>query len=130
MTCNEIYTVALGMVCESSANNNSDYEERAPYLLAAFCSSCRALDARYRKANELDIAREFSDSYLALTEEFPLHRVFSSPAAAYLAAMLVVDENEEMSDRFCALYSDGLSKIQASLPCKVESIENHYVGLI
>lgn len=130
MTCNEIYTAALGMVCESTANDNSDYEERAPYLLATFCSSCRALDALYRKANGLNAAPDFSDSYLALTEEFPLHREFSSPAAAYLAAMLVVDENEEMSDRFCALYSDGLSRIQASLPCKIESIQNRYVGLI
>ena len=130
MTCNEIYTVALGMVCESAQNNNTDYEERAPYLLAAFCSSCRALDTQYRHANGLDDAPDFSDSYIALEADFPLHRVFSSPAAAYLAAMLTVDENEEMSDRFCALYSDCLAQIQASLPCKVESIKNRYVGLI
>ncbi len=130
MTCNEIYTVALGMLCESSGNDNSDYEERAPYLLASFCSACRALDARYRQANGLDTAPDFSDTCIALNEDFPLHRVFSTPAAAYLAAMLVVDENEEMSDRFCALYSDSLSQIQATLPCKVEPIQNRYVGLI
>lgn len=130
MTCREIYTVALEMVDEALDNDNDDYEERAPYLLASFCSACRALDARYREANGLDAASDFSDTCLSLDGEFPLHRAFSAPAAAYLAAMLVVDENEDMSDRFCALYSDRLAQIQAELPCKTESIQNRYLGLL
>ncbi len=130
MTCNEIYAVALEMVGELSENENSDYAERAPYLLASFCSSCRSLDTRYREANGCSAASDFSDTFLDLEEEFPLHRAFSSPAAAYLAAMLVADENEELSDRFCALYSDRLAQLQAELPCKTESIQNRYVGLL
>lgn len=130
MTCRDIYTVALEMVAEALDNDNSDYEERAPYLLASFCSTCRTLDARYREANGCEAASDFSDTCLNLEDAFPLHRAFSSPAAAYLAAMLVVDENEELSDRFCALYSDRLAQLQAELPCKTESIQNRYVGLL
>ena len=42
----------------------------------------------------------------------------------------IIEENEDMSERFFDLYSDAVSSIQASLPASCESIANRYPGLL
>ena len=46
----DIYISALSLIGESvDIEENNDYEERAPYLLAAFCSEAASTDAAYRE---------------------------------------------------------------------------------
>ena len=49
MTCKEIYDTAISLVAESrDPADTADYEERAPYLLAAFCSELADTDKKLR----------------------------------------------------------------------------------
>ncbi len=124
MLCREIFDAAVAMAAEDGSNEAgiADYLERAPYLLASFVGITAPLDAAYRMAHSLPDAEVFEGAQIALTADFPLSLVFASPAAAYLAAMLVMEENEEMCDRLTSRYSDALSAIESSLPYKSEKI--------
>ena len=64
-----------------------------------------------------------------LDGEFGLSDAFAPAAIYYLAAMLVLDENEEMSESFLARYSDQLATLRASLPMGKEHIRDHYPDL-
>lgn len=131
MTYQEIFEAAVKMVCEEtgSASANADYLERAPYLLAAYLNECDATEARYRQANGLEKRPPFDGIQITMSDEFLLSGRFTTPAVYYLSAMLVIDENEEMSDRFFSLYSDSLSSISNTLPGKIEALNDRY-GLL
>lgn len=131
MTNQNLYDAALRMASEVAVvGENADYAERATYLLAAGCSQCLELDRIYRKIHELPEGTGTVTTCLALTDDFPLSDVFAPGMTYYLASMLVIDENEEMSDKLFALYSDAMSKIQNSLPLSSEKIKNAYPGLL
>ena len=66
---------------------------------------------------------------MPLDGEFGLSDAFAPAAIYYLAAMLVLDENEEMSESFLARYSDQLATLRASLPMGKEHIRDHYPDL-
>ncbi len=124
MLCREIFDAAVAMAAEDGSNEAgiADYLERAPYLLASFIGVAALLDTSYRTAEDLPAAEPFEGAQIALDATFPLSLVFAAPAAAYLAAMLVMEENEEMCDRLTSRYSDALAAIEASLPAKAERI--------
>ena len=128
MTAQKLLETAIAMVCEdpTNADANADYAERAPYLLASFLTQCAPLDRAYRRAHALGEATAFNGATLALDDVFPLSGAFTPAAIYYLAAMLVLDENEAMSDRFFALYTDALASIQSSLPAKIERIRDKH----
>ena len=127
MTFREIFNAAVGMVCESVENGDcADYEERAPYLLAAACNECAASDRSYRMAHGADGGSYSETVCVGLDDAFPLADALATGVTYYLAAMLVLDENEEMSDRFFSLFCDTLSRIRASLPAKPEAIGDRY----
>ncbi len=127
MTYRELFENALRAVAEGSDTGEvSDYEERAGYLLATFCMQCAKADADYRRANGEDAATFSVAAWVDPDDEFPLCDVFAPPAIYYLSAMLTLDENEEMSDRFFELYSDALSKILSSLPAACEGVTDRY----
>jgi hypothetical protein len=128
MTNQEIFDAALRMCCEGnySLSYTKDYTERAPYILASFFSHTAPLVEKYRDAHRLDVASRFEGVTVALTEAFPIPSVFTSAAVFYLSAMLTIEENEEMSDKFFALCNDELSRIEATLPMKLETIVNKY----
>ena len=128
MTNQEIFDAALRMCCEGNYANSyiKDYTERAPYILASFFSHTAPLVQKYRYAHQLDVTAEFEGVSVALTESFPIPSVFTSAAVFYLSAMLTIEENEEMSDKFFALCNDELSRIESSLPMQVETIVNKY----
>ena len=116
------------MVClsPSDSEGTEDYEERAPYLLASFLNRCAPLDRLYRRANALGASAGFDGACFPLDDAFPLSAIFATAATYYLAAMLVLDENEEMSDRFFAMYADELTSIRTSIPAVVEPILNKH----
>ncbi len=109
--CTEIYEAALAMIGERCAANNADYAERAPYLLAAFCGEAGGLDRLYRRAKGCGEQPGFGAVMIELASPFPLSGRFMRPASLYLAAMLVLDEDEELSDRLYGKYCDAMSAI-------------------
>lgn len=127
MTCKNIYQAALRLLCEGE-KSALDYEDRAGYILATFCTEASAIDNRYRAENGEGPKPPFAKLYLELDSTFPLSDILLPAAEYYLAAMLVIDENEELSDRYFAKYTDALASIlQPS--SKAMSIKDRY-GLI
>ena len=123
----DIYDGALRILAEKSTQGtNEDYEERAPYLIAAFCCESARADAAYRKANGLSGGSSQSSVYLELSAEFPCCSRFAATASVYLASMLVIDENPELSDKLFDRYSDMMSAICMEIPAVVESISDRY----
>ena len=127
MTFLELFENALRAISETSTNGDtSDYEERASYILATFCAQCSDTDRRYRKVTGGGAPSKVSTTYVELSEPFPLSDIFAPCAIHYLCAMLTLDENEAMSEKFFELYSDAIASIQASLPCSCAPIQDRY----
>ncbi len=123
----DIYDSALRILAErGDAEANDDYEERAPYLIAAFCSESAEADRIYRKVNGLPAPRSVNEVFLPLTDEFPCAPRFATAASAYLASMLIFDENTELADKLFERYSDMMSAICYELPALVEPIRDKY----
>ena len=131
MTYRQIYENALRLVCETDSTMNvSDYEERAAYILATFLGQCAPIDRQYRAAHQMGAQAVVPVACVDFDHTFDLADVFITPAEQYLAAMLVLDENEEMSERFFSLYTDSVSALLDSLPFSCNSIEDRYKLLI
>ena len=123
----DIYDGALKILAERCDEGLcEDYEERAPYILAAFCYESSEADAAYRKSHYLPDAPKVSDVYLELSANFPCCERFSAAACTYLASMLVVDEDPELSDRLFEKYSEMMSAICSKIPAMVEPITDKY----
>ena len=127
MKCKTILENALRLLGETVADGeNEDYEERAPYILATLCSQLSGLDAVARRILGESAATAFNEIYLPLTSSFPLLSRFAAPAAIYLAAMLVLDDNSEFADKLYAMYSDSISSIHDSICGASEQTVNRY----
>ena len=114
MTNRDIFNNALVFIGESSTSENiADYEERAPYLLASFCSLTKATDKSLRKAEGLEEQPSFSPVVLSLSGTFPLCDRLSPIAAVYVAAMLVIDEDADLSDSLYDKYCDSIASLSA-----------------
>ena len=130
MTYRQIYENALRLICESDGTvDTADYEERANYILATFLGQCAPADRQYRSAHRLSAQTVIPVACVDPDETFVLADAFTTPAEHYLAAMLVMEENEDMSERFFTLYTDEISTLLASLPCSCESISDRYTLL-
>ncbi len=124
MKCSEIFKSALRLLNEKGAEDeNEDFAERAPFILAAMFSEAAKTDQNYRKANGLGEQGSFSPTYVELSEDFPLSSRFASAATFYLASLLILDENEELSDTFYEKYCDSMSAIASEIPKPVATIE-------
>ena len=77
-------------------------------------------------ANELDEASEADCVFLPLEDDFPCADRFASAAALYLAAMLIIDENIELSDKLFDRYCDIMATIHSEIPAKIEKIAQKY----
>lgn len=123
----DIYDAALKILAQrDEVGVNEDYEERAPYLIAAFCSESARADEAYRKANGLPKRTSQSAVYLDLSAEFPCCSRFAPTASVYLASMLVIDESPDLSDKLFDRYSDMMSALCMEIPAEVESISDRY----
>ena len=128
MNNKDIYESALRILAESAApEDNEDYEERAPYLLAAFCTEAEDTDKALRASlGEKKEAEAFNAVFLPLEARFPLLPRFSAAASFYLAAMLIIDDNAELSDRLYDKYCDAISRIQSTVPALTETVTDRY----
>lgn len=123
----DIYDLSLALLSDSGDRlENGDYEERAGYLLAAFASEAEIVNRRLSEAegeggDEIDIP-----IYLSLEEEFPLKNRFRTAAGHYLASMLILDTDPELSDLLFDRYCDLLAEITEEIPMKSYPIADRY----
>ena len=127
MTNRELYENALRLLAQpTEEGENEDYEERAPFLLAAFCNEAQEVDSFLRLASGISSAVEFARIWLPLDEEFPLLESLAPAACLYLAAMLILDEDSTLSDRLYDLYTETVSNIRSGISCTLETIVDRY----
>ena len=121
----EVYTAALALIDENEYRGDpSDLQDRASYILATCCATCRKLDKKIREFNSYPPQSDFSSLYLDLEDDFPLCDILSAPVATYLASMLVTDENPELAQTLYDRYCDAIATIGASWECS--AIEDVY----
>ena len=129
MTYYDILDSAGAVVCEDVNNSRltEDYVIRGEYLLANFVTQYAKLDAIFREANGIE-AQEIQLNTIMLDpeEDFLMCDVFVPVAIHYVAAGLVIDENEEMSDKFFDRYVDGILQIRKELPAMQGAIVDKY----
>ena len=119
ITNRDIYKNALSIIGERVSDNSSDdYEERTEYILPTFYCTARSIDRQIRKAEGNTAPSSFNTVRISLDDEFPLSDSFVSTAALYLAAMLVIDEDQELSDAIYDKYCDSLASIAAYASCE------------
>ncbi|MBQ9085591.1 MAG: hypothetical protein IJY47_00220 [Clostridia bacterium] len=123
----DIYENALRLLAQSAdSGENEDYEERAPFLIASFCTEAMELDRFLRESVGESPAAEFGKVWMELSEEFPLLERLAPIACLYVAAMLVLEENADLSDRLYDLYSQGISAIWNGITSVIDSIKEQY----
>jgi len=127
MTLRSVYETALKLIGEVEYTAaETELSERAPYIGAALCTEAAALDRAYRKAFGLNEAKEFPTLFLSLDSDFPLSDRFAPAAAYYMAAMLVLDEDEELYEKLFERFCDALAAISAEIPFVKGSTANIY----
>ena len=129
MTYRDLIKSSLATVCEdpSASFGVEDYSARAPFLLASFITRYAKLDGEYRKANGMTSKAIHTDiAEVDPEDDFPLCDAFFPAAINYLASGLVIDENEEMSDKFFDRYIGIILDIRNTLPAQKEQIVDRY----
>ena len=122
------------MVCAFGEEENKHLEmlldrgrqNGTPGLKLLTGDEARAIDAVFRQATGEPAQTAFSPVCIELSTPFPLTERFAAPAAAYLAAMLVIDENEALSDTLYSRYCDLMSDICAACPASSKTIIDVY----
>lgn len=128
MKVKSIYDAALRLLGHSADDgSDADYAERTPYIAATFCCEAAAVDRDFRESHKLEPQEPFSEIYLSLDDDFPLCSRFTSAAAYYIAAMLVLEENEQLSDSFFEKYCDSLSAAVNETSGKNHKIKDVYI---
>lgn len=123
----EIYEHALALLSLTpSEEENSDLMERAPYHLAAFCSEAENMDLWLADAEGGDTDSSFNRICLPLQDRFPLCERLAPVAALYLASLLILDEDPDLSDRLYDRYSQAMADLRMGIPARVESITDIY----
>ena len=127
MKIQEIYDGALRLAGEISLSGaNEDYEERAPYLTAIICHRYGHLDRLYRKAHGLEEQNLLSLTKFPFPATFPLSDCFVYPISLHLAALLVLEENPDLSQHLTDMADHAVEEIRHSIPFCKEEIISHY----
>jgi len=122
-----IFDAAINIINKKSGDEEYDeYMERATYILANFCCANAAIDRDFRETHGLPSQESFNEIVLDMDDDFPFDSRFSAPAAHYLAAILMLDENGDVSENIFDAYADNMSKVKNELPMKKGKIFNVY----
>lgn len=118
VSCRDIYLAALELLGEAVSDTESDTDLAlgATYHLASFCCECAPLDALYRRQHGMAPADDYSSIALPPDAPFPLIPRLVPAATAYLASMLVLDADEELSERLYGRYCDLMATLCTSIP--------------
>ena len=112
----DIYKNAISFIGQDFNNDDlSDMEQRAPYLLASFCCRAKNLDKDLRKIEDRGNQSEFSAVILTLEDNFHLLDRFATSAALYVASMLVLEENSELSESLYEKYCDDIASLASEI---------------
>ena len=123
----DIYLASLRLIAESTQQgDNEDYEERAYFILAAFCQTAHDVNNAIRRAKGLDPIEESEAVCLDPNGKFPCETRLAVAAEHYLGAMLIIDDFPDLSDKLYDKYCDIISRIVDSLPATVEKISDSY----
>ena len=125
----DILDSAIAAVCEdvTASYATEDYAPRGQYILAGFIVKYASLDALWREMHGMEATTiDTNAAIVGLRDDFPLCDVFAPVAINYLASALVIDENEEMSDKFFDRYITGIMDIRNSIPAKQAPIIDRY----
>ncbi len=125
----DILDGAIAAVCEDVAASHltEDYVTRGQFILASFVVQYASLDAAWREAHGMESTTiDTNITSISPRDDFPLCDVFAPIAINYLASGLVIDENEEMSDKFFDRYVTGILDIRKALPAKQTPIIDRY----
>ena len=123
----DIYETALRILAQSTVTGeNEDFEERAPYLIASFCSEALEINRHLCEALGKTPITDFERVWLPLEETFPLLDRLAPIACLYLAAMLILDEDSETSDKLYARYCEKLTALWQEIPAVIEKIKEKY----
>ena len=115
MLNHEIYEGALRLLSESlEEGENEDYKDRASYLIAAFCCETEELEASIRRRLGLESRPTFNPVWVSLDDEFPSLDRLAVAACLYVAAMLILDDDPERSDKLYDRYCDSLASIETA----------------
>ena len=127
MIYGEIYDSALQLIGEQTDSPAAaDYEMRAGYILANLTTILAPLDAQYLESNGLSSSAPAVRPYVELSKFFPLSTALAPASTFYLASMLVLEENEEMSQRLYALYAEEVARLRATFLCKSGGTVDRY----
>lgn len=129
MTCEQIYKKALRLLGEVALDESrtEDYLERAPYILATAVSDLWPLDGHYRRAFGLEEGvKPECELCLPLSEPFPLCSRFAGAVSAYLASLLVIDEDGVLSDKLYDKFCLGVTAITDEIPAERQKILERY----
>ena len=123
----DIYENALRILAQSTlVGENEDFEERAPYLIANFCSEAMEINRHLCEAIGKTPVGEIESVWLSLEENFPLLDRLAPIACLYLAAMLILDEDGETSDKLYARYCEKITSLWQEIPAVIEKIKEKY----
>lgn len=123
----EIYRLALRLLAQQpESEETEDWEERAPYFIASFCCEASEVDRYLRQSLNMSGTVDFTRVWIDLDESFPLSDRLAPLGGLYLAAMLILDEDNELSDRLYERYCDGMTALRCGIPATVESIADLY----
>ena len=129
MTYYDILDSAIAAVCEdvTASHATEDYVTRGQFILASFVVQYASLDALWRETHGIEeVTVDTNIATVSPRDEFPLCDIFAPIAINYLASGLVIDENEEMSDKFFDRYVTGILEIRKSMPAKQAPIVDRY----
>ncbi len=129
MTYRDIYKRALSLIGGTlDADTEGEYEARAPYIFGSLIDELSELDTALRRAKGEDPVLYGDRPYRALDEVFPLCRRLNTPAAHYMASLLLSDSlseterSDELYDRFCL----AVSRLTDSLPAELKATAEVY----
>ena len=127
MKCKKIFDMTLAVLDEVSLQtNNDDLRERMPYLMALFCGEILSGGLPFGIAEGVSPDEVFSRGLIDESEDFPLDNKFVTPAAYYIAAMLVADFDSPLFDKLFDRYTDAVASIIDGTGAYVEPITDVY----
>ena len=127
MTNRDIYDSALKILAQSNlSSDNEDFAERAPYLIASFCAEALELNRHLCEALGKTPIASFDRVLIPLEENFPLVDRLAPIACLYLAAMLILDEDAETSDKLYARCCEKIAALWKEIPAIIHKIKDKY----
>lgn len=129
MTYRDLISSAIAAVSEDTTSSFGveDYNLRAPFLLATFITQYAKLNKDYCTANGLEETVVSTNvATIDPDDNFPFGDIFAPAAINYLASAFVIDENEEMSDKFFDRYINMMLEIRKNIPAKAAAVIDRY----